>query len=47
MKSVIHWESYDDMIKRKKKNALRKRRREILKLLDDPAASEVEKAKLE
>ena len=47
MKSVIHWESYDDMIKRKKKNVLRKRRGEILKLLEDPAASEVEKAKLE
>lgn len=47
MKSVIHWESYDNMIKRKKKNVLRKRRREILKLLDDPEVSEVEKAKLE
>lgn len=41
------WVSYEDMIKRKKKNVLRKRRREILKLLDDPAASDGEKAKLE
>ena len=47
MKSVIYWESYDDMIKRKKKNVLRKRRKEILKLLDDPEVSKVEKAKLE
>ena len=47
MKSVIHWVSYEDMIKRKNKNVLRKRRREILKLLDDPEVSEVEKAKLE
>ena len=47
MKSVIHWVSYEDMIKRKNKNVLRKRRREILKLLDDTEVSEVEKAKLE
>ena len=47
MKSVIHWESYEDMIKRVEKNKLRKRKREILKLLDDPEVSDGEKAKLE